>query len=79
MCNAAVLHCDETSENCTFKGMKASFVKAVKSVGEDGLFVFHFSGHAVLGSETTSGDWHLRIISTTPKAHTSQLVVLNDW
>ena len=77
MCNAAVLHCDKTSENCTFKGMKSSFVKAVKSVGEDGLLVFHLSGH---GFTVRDDQWGLAPsdFDYTESTYVTARV-LNDW
>ena len=33
---------------CTLDGMKVSFQEQAKKVGQNGLFVFHFSGHGIM-------------------------------
>ena len=34
-------------QSCTFQGIKANFIKQAREVGEEGMFVFHFSGHGI--------------------------------
>ena len=34
-------------EDCTFEGVRRCFIDAAKSVGAEGMFVFHFSGHGI--------------------------------
>ncbi len=54
--NTALFTATKDPDSCTYRGMKASFQDAAKRVGEDGLFVFHFTGH---GLKVLAGEWGL--------------------
>ena len=45
--NALVYAASKQTEKCTAKGIKDVFQKYASEVGENGLFLFHFSGHGV--------------------------------
>lgn len=45
----------ENEESCTANGMKQTFQEIAGKVGEEGLFIFHFSGHG----EKVCDEWRL--------------------
>ena len=75
--NATVFEAKAIFNNCTFEGMRRCFVQTARSVGKDGLFVFHFSGHGIQVGEDQWGmapsdfDYTGRTYVTAS--------VLNDW
>ena len=77
-CNATVHY--ETSAQpsvCTYEGMKKRFVHAAGSVGNDGLFAFHFFGHCI---QVKSDQWVLAPsdFDFTERTYVSGDVI-NDW
>lgn len=44
---------------CTFEGMRASFQEVAGDVGEDGLFIFQFSGHGLNLQSRSEGQFGL--------------------
>ncbi len=54
--NTTLYTATKDPDACTYKGMKASFMEAARQVGEEGLLIFHFTGH---GLKTLSGEWGL--------------------
>lgn len=45
--NAHLFSSSENPESCSAEGMKKSFQAHAKGVGQNGLFIFHFSGHGI--------------------------------
>ena len=75
--NATVFEAKETFDNCTFEGMRKRFIQTAKSVGKDGLFVFHFSGHGIQMGEDKWGMAPSDFDRTERNYVTAS--VLNDW
>lgn len=75
--NAIVHEAKDPSNNCTFEGIKRCFIRTAKSVGRDGLFVFHFSGH---GIRVGNDQWGLAPsdFDYTDRAYITASV-LNNW
>lgn len=75
--NATFHEAKDSSNNCTFEGIKRCFVQAAKSVGKKGLFVFHFSGH---GIRVGDDQWGLAPSDFDYSDSTYITAnVLNDW
>ena len=47
--NGMLYAASKQPEQCTLGGMKVGFQEEAKKVGQNGLFVFHFSGHGIMG------------------------------
>ena len=75
--NATVFEAKEIFNNCTFEGMRRCFVQTARSVGKDGLFVFHFSGHGIRFGEDQWGMAPSDFDYTGRNYVTAS--VLNDW
>ena len=75
--NTAIHVATENPGNCTFEGMRRCFIDAAKSVGAEGLFVFHFSGHGI-----QIGDYQFGLAPSDFDYSYSTYItarVLNDW
>lgn len=75
--NTALYTATKDPDSCTYEGMKASFQEAASRVGEDGIFICHFTGH---GLKIGDGRWGLAPSDfdfTEGKLLTSQ--DLNQW
>lgn len=75
--NAALYAASKQPEECTFEGMKAGFQKQAKKVEQNGLFVFHFSGH---GIKVRNEEWGLAPVDFDYTRDTYITAdVLNEW
>ena len=75
--NGVLYAASKQSEQCTFEGMKVGFQEQAKKVGQNGLFVFHFSGH---GIKVRDDEWGLAPVDfdyTRENYLTAD--VLNQW
>lgn len=45
--NCRLFAASSSAENCSFVGLKRTFIKAAEKVKDNGIFFFHFSGHGV--------------------------------
>ena len=45
--NCRLFAASSSAENCSFVGLKKTFIEAAQEVKDDGIFFFHFSGHGV--------------------------------
>ena len=74
--NATVHVAAEEPIDCTFEGMKRRFVDKAKSVGAEGVFLFHFSGHGIrMGDQWGLAPSDFNYTETTYVTAR----VLNDW
>ena len=75
--NTTIHVATENPEDCTFEGMRRCFIDAAKSVGPEGMLVFHFSGHGIrIGDD----QWGLAPSDFDYSEHTYITAsVLNDW
>ena len=45
--NCRLYAASSSEENCSFVGLKTTFIKAAEEVKDNGIFFFHFTGHGV--------------------------------
>ena len=75
--NAILYAASKEPEECTFDGIKAGFQKQARQVGQNGLFVFHFSGH---GIKVRNDEWGLAPVDFDYTRDTYITAdVLNEW
>lgn len=55
--NVYIHAASKRKDQCTFEGIKGLFKRSANSVGTQGIFIFHFTGHAV--RDRRSGKWGL--------------------
>ena len=74
--NGVLYAASKLPEQCTFEGMKVGFQEQAKKVGQNGLFVFHFSGHGIM----VQNKWGL-VPADFDRTWTTYLTadVLNQW
>ena len=75
--NGVLYAASKQPEQCTFDGMKVGFQQQAKKVGQNGLFVFHFSGH---GIKVRNDEWGLAPVDFDYTRETYLTGdVLNQW
>ena len=75
--NGVLYAASKQPEQCTFEGMKVGFQEQAKKVGQNGLFVFHFSGH---GIKVRNDEWGLAPVDFDYTRETYLTAdVLNQW
>ena len=75
--NGVLYAASKQPEQCTFDGMKVGFQEQAKKVGQNGLFVFHFSGH---GIKVRNDEWGLAPVDFDYRRETYLTAdVLNQW
>ncbi len=76
----AIFTATKDEHRCTFDGMKKSFMEVARATGEDGLFIFQFSGHGLTIEKRSEGQFGLVPADFDDSASTFITgSILNQW